>query len=101
MQPSPGRIVLYTLSSHDAAAVNKQRRDFHEGRGADQATGFVGHIGNHADEGDVYPAIVVRVWEDSTVTCNLRVLLDGTDLYWATSREQGEGPSRWAWPERV
>lgn len=101
MQPSPGRIVLYTISEHEAVEINRRRRDFHESRSADQHTGLVGHIGNHAEAGDVYPAIIVRVWEESTVTCNLRVLLDGTDTYWATSREQGGGSSQWSWPERV
>ncbi|THA78420.1 hypothetical protein E6R60_05925 [Streptomyces sp. A0642] len=100
-QPSVGRIVLYTLNEQEAADINHRRRDFHESRSADQHTGFVGHVGNHATAGDVYPAIVVRVWDESTVTCNLRVLLDGTDTYWATSREQGTGPSQWHWPERV
>ncbi|TXS36918.1 hypothetical protein [Streptomyces sp. OR43] len=104
MQPSPGRIVLYTLTEHEAAAINRQRRNYHESKSAHESTGLVGHVGNHAAAGDVYPAIIVRVWDESTVTCNLRVLLDGADTHWATSCEQDEDGHRggsWHWPERV
>ncbi|MFF9215638.1 hypothetical protein [Streptomyces viridosporus] len=101
MQPSIGRIVHYRLSEHDATDINRRRKDFHENGSADDRTGVVGHVGNHAAEGDVFPAVVVRVWNESTVTCNLQVLLDGTDTYWATSREEGTDAGRWAWPERV
>ncbi|MEU6279723.1 hypothetical protein [Streptomyces sp. NPDC047028] len=78
--PSVGRIVQYQLAEH---------------------TGFVGHVGNHSAAGDVYPAVIVRVWGESTITCNLQVLLDGTDTYWATSRAEGTEAGTWAWPERV
>lgn len=96
-----GQIVHYRLTAHDADAINRRRKDFHESRGADDRTGFIGHVGNYAAEGDVYPAVLVRVFDEGTVTCNLQVLLDGNDTYWATSRQQGEGPGTWAWPERV
>lgn len=98
MQPSVGRIVKYRLTEFDANDINRRRKDFHQSRSADQ---FVGHVGNDATEGDVYPAVIVRVWSESTVTCNLQVLLDGTDTYWATSRAEGESAGTWAWPERV
>jgi hypothetical protein len=86
MQPTIGRIVHYTLSQQDADAINAQR-------------GPLG--GNHASEGDTYPAMVVRVFHPETSTANLQVFLDGPDSYWATSRTEGEGPFYWAWPPRV
>lgn len=101
MKPSIGRIIHYALSQQDAEAINRRRKDFHDSRGAAERSGFVGHVGNHADEGDVCPAVVVRVWDESTITLNLQVLLDGNDTYWATSRAEGTGPGTWAWPERV
>ncbi|MEU3683785.1 hypothetical protein AB0E99_22995 [Streptomyces sp. NPDC030592] len=101
MQPSIGRIVHYRLTKHDADDINRRRNDFHTSRSAEDRTGFVGHVGNSVQGGDVFPAVIVRVWNESTVTCNLQVLLDGTDTYWATSREEGTGVGRWAWPERV
>lgn len=99
-QPTIGRTVHYQLSAHDAEAINRRRKDFHESRSADAHTGYVGHVGNHAAEGDVYPAVVVRVWDESTVTVNLQVILDGTDTYWATSRAEGDDPGTWSWPPR-
>lgn len=100
-EPTVGRIVQYRLTEHDAEAINRRRKDFHESRSADQQTGFIGHVGNRAMTGDVFPAVIVRVWNESTVTCNLQVLLDGTDTYWATSRAEGSEDGRWSWPERV
>lgn len=99
--PSVGRIVHYRLTEHDANDINRRRKDFHTSGSAQDRTGFVGHVGNQAAEGDLFPAVIVRVWDESTVTCNLQVLLDGTDNYWATSRAEGTETGRWSWPERV
>lgn len=101
MKPSIGRIVHYTLSQADADQINQRRKDFHESNSADQHTGFVGHVGNWAAEGDVFPALIVRVWNEAQVTINAQVFLDGNDTFWATSRAEGNTPGTWAWPERV
>lgn len=101
MKPSIGRIVHYTLSQHDADQINRRRKDFHDSRSADTGTGFVGHVGNWAAEGDVYPAMVVRVHDEPTVSVNAQVFLDGNDVFWATSRFEGSESGRWNWPERV
>ncbi|MEU9400531.1 hypothetical protein [Streptomyces sp. NPDC048242] len=100
-KPSVGRIVHYRLTEHDANDINRRRKDFTTSGTAQERTGVVGHVGNHAAEGDVYPAVIVRVWNESTTTCNLQVLLDGTDTYWATSRAEGAEPGRWSWPPRA
>ncbi|WP_318202975.1 hypothetical protein [Streptomyces sp. SCL15-4] len=99
-QPSVGRIVHYQLTEQDATDINRRRKDFHESRGAEDRTGYIGHVGNRVAEGDQFPAIIVRVWDESTVTCNLQVLLDGNDTYWATSRAEGAEPGHWTWPPR-
>ncbi|WP_405956124.1 hypothetical protein [Streptomyces phaeochromogenes] len=101
MKPSIGRIVHYALTDHEAEAVNRRRKDFHESRGAAERTGFVGHVGNWAKGGDVFPAVIVRVWDEPQVTVNLQVFLDGNDTLWATSRQEGAEIGQWAWPERV
>ncbi|MCG7203947.1 hypothetical protein [Streptomyces arenae] len=93
--PQVGDIVLYALTEADAEAINRRRKDFHESKSADSRTGFVGHVGNWAQERYVFPAVVVQVHAESTVTCNLQVLLDGADTYWATSRAEGTAAGQW------
>lgn len=90
MKPSIGRIVHYTLTQPDADQINRQRAD------------GTPHTGNHAQEGDVYPAMIVRIFGETPESAvNLQVFLDGNDTFWATSRTLGDGPFHWAWPERV
>jgi len=101
LKPSIGRIVHYRITEPEAEAINRRRRDFHESRSATDRTGFIGHVGNWAAEGDLFPAMVVRVWDEAQVTVNLQVFLDGNDTLWATSRAEGTEAGTWAWPERV
>lgn len=92
---TPGRVVLYKLSEADAIAINSRRIAV-----AQQTIGMTAsRIGNEAREGDLYPAVVVRTFGGPFV--NLKVLLDGSDDYWATSRAEGDEPGRWSWPPRV
>lgn len=84
MTPTIGRIVHYMLSALDAAAINS---------GAGRK--------NQANEGDVYPAMIVRVWGEGGSSVQLQVFYDGAGSYWATSRSEGEGPGTWAWPRAV
>lgn len=87
--PAIGCIVHYRLTEDDARHIQQQRA--HD----------LLH-GNFVQEGQVYPAAVVRVFAGSPDgTCNLKVLLDGPDTYWATSRHEGDEPGTWSWPERV
>ena len=112
--PYLGAHVLYTLSDADAQAINaerhnadahlrKTRRPFFEDvppaePGDPGRTGHVKHQGNLVGEGDVFPAVIVRTWNEPGTPCNLKVHLDGTDDYWATSRTPGDGVSEWHWP---
>lgn len=84
--PTIGRIVHYRLSEGDAAAIGKQRTE-------------TGATGNPVSAGDVYPAQIVRDFGGPSY--NLQVALDGTDVYWATSRQEGTEDGRWFWPPRV
>jgi hypothetical protein len=88
-KPSIGRVVHYTISDGELHAANAANAG-----------------GNYVASGHVYPAVVVRVWDDQPDSvCNLQVLLDGPGTYWATSRQladEPEGaPGRWHWPPRV
>ncbi len=109
-----GRTVHYTLNESDAAEINRHRttgRSIAERMKVQVSqietetpilgwpTGAQAHIGNDAQAGQVYPAVSVRVW--SPGMANLQVLLDGNDVYWATSRHEGSEPGTWAWPPRV
>lgn len=102
-QPSIGRIVLFKLNETDAATINKRREDAHRVRRAGFLvdTGFHAHVGNRAEAGDVYPALVVRRWGDTPESViQLQVFLDGNDTYWATSVAEGDGEHQWSWPAR-
>lgn len=92
MQPSIGRIVHYRIGAGDVVAIANQRV-------AAGRKDLVDH--NVAREDDVYPAMVVRVFDPSVSTANLQVFLDSGDSYWATSRTEGAGAGHWAWPERT
>ncbi len=87
--PTPGRTVLYRLSDEDARHITQSRA--HNGIN-----------GNFVDGGQVYPAVVVRIFPGNPHgVANLQVLLDGPDSYWATSRHEGTEPGTYSWPERV
>lgn len=106
-----GRIVHYRIGERDAQDINRRRHDFMqftrtyarpENPGEPGATGHVGHYGNQVTPGDVYPAMIVRVFPGNPHdVVNLQVHLDGNDIFWATSRHQGDGNGEWAWPPRV
>ncbi|MEZ0066688.1 hypothetical protein ABIA32_002700 [Streptacidiphilus sp. MAP12-20] len=91
-QPAPtiGRIVHYTLHEHDAAAIQHRRKQ-------------AGTLANFVEEGQTYPAIVVRVWSPDSGSANIRVLLDGNDDLWVTSATPANEPTpgRWNWPPRA
>lgn len=81
MNPTIGRIVVYKLTTHDLDAIRAQGSN-NPNNGALEA-----------------PAVVVRVFGENCV--NLRVLVDGKESLWATSRLQGDGEGQWQWPSRV
>lgn len=81
-----GQHVVYTLAEYDVAAINSARE------GAPLGT----H--NPVAVGQRCPAFIVRDWGQCA---NLRVLLDGRDDYWATSRSEGTDPGQWQAPAAV
>lgn len=97
-KPRRGMVVDYTLSEQDASAINSARSDaalaviehtdVHNGRQV--------HRGNSVAAGDVYPMVITRPWGDKHDSAvNGQVQLDGTDLHWVTSVQQGEGERTW------
>jgi hypothetical protein len=98
-QPTIGRIVHYQLTESDADQINRRRQDFgafnHANRDAASSagefpgrSGHIGHFGNAVTEGSLCAAVVVAVFGNGE-HLNLKVLLDGNDDYWATSRPEG------------
>lgn len=81
--PVIGRIVTYTLTEQDAAAIGA----------------LPGHS-NTPRAGDEYPAMIVRVWA-GFASINLQVFYDGDGSYWATSRPEGDKPGSWHWPVTI
>ncbi len=104
MIPTIGRIVHYRLRPSDAEQINRRREDARQHIDAhrENANGVQVHTGNDVQEGDVYPMVITQIWGDQpTSAVNGQVMLDGNDLFWATSTCCGEGPGTWSWPPRV
>ena len=123
MEVTLGRIVLYKLSSDDAAQINRRRttgssiaeriknNNLPEAMGEPESErdsfqfrqkwplGAQAHIGNSVSEGDVFPMMVTKVWQPGYV--NGQVFLDGNDCFWATSVIEGNDERQWSWPPRV
>lgn len=108
MKPTVGRIVILTLNEQWADEINRRRTDGNSIRERlghpEHPAGFwprgaQAHIGNEAKAGQELPMVIVRVWSDTCV--NGQVLLDGNDVFWATSVQPGEGNGTWRWPERM
>jgi hypothetical protein len=93
--PSMCRIVVYTLSAEDVARIEYRRTQ------ARARTKYAEKYprANDVHEGDAFPMLIVRAWDDGSV--NGQVSLDGEDNLWTTSVKQGADAGTWAWPERV
>jgi hypothetical protein len=90
MKPSIGRIVHYRLDERDAGEINARRG------------GSAIHSGNRVEEGDTFPAMIVRTWgNDPGSAVQLQVFLDGNDQHWVTSVVPGTGPRTYSWPQAV
>jgi hypothetical protein len=93
MKPTIGRIVHYRLGKQDADDITARR--------ALRSSSFEILRGNRVEEGDVFPAMIVRAWGDQTDSMvQLQVFLDGNDTHWATSVQAGDGPRTYSWPPR-
>ena len=91
-----GRIVYFVFDEPCANEVNRRRAREDDVNPWPQAAQR--HIGSSVHEGDIVPAMVTRVHNESGI-CNLKVMLDGSDTFWATSVEfQKDKRSRsWHW----
>ena len=78
-----------TSSERIAALIDDEKWPF----------GAQAHIGTRVLAGDVCPAIVVRIAEGPGIVCNLKVMLDGSDTYWArlVDYSAAKEPGTWHW----
>jgi len=88
--PFLGAIVHYKLTEPDAFVINERRAKI---KASDKLGTALTVQGNHAREGDIFPAIVVRIVQTGAENevnppVNLQVFLDGDDSFWATSRHE-------------
>lgn len=111
----PGRIVYFVFDAQRASEVMRRRttsasiaermkqevqlRDGTQPAVFGWPAGAQAHIGNNVAAGDIYPAMVLRVWSTETGCSNLKVQLDGADEYWATSisYDAAKTPGSWHW----
>lgn len=90
--PSIGRIVLYVFTADDARKLNHQ-------------TSEENRPGNYAQEGDIRPLLICRVWPpelyEGRSSVNGQVFIDGEGSIWKTSVhcDDAKKPGTWHWPE--
>lgn len=91
-RPRIGSSALYRLSADDAEAVNRRRdqSNTHREQHVATANGTMIHVGNKVAEGDAFPMLIVRTW-DNLPNVNGQVFLDGNDHLWVQSVREGDG----------
>ena len=101
----PGRIVSFVIDEQSANDIHRQRmsvRAIQDRMDAEHwpLAWYQAHIWNEVKAGEIYPAMVTRVWDQSgspSNCVNLKVILDGTDTFWATSVhfDSAKAPRTW------
>ena len=90
-------IVNYKLTAENAASINRRRTNSlsiaERIKEKIWPTGAQAHIGNEAQEGQIFPMVITGIWSDTCV--NGQVFLDGNDQLWVTSALQGDEPGSW------
>lgn len=86
-----GQIVHYRISQNDVQTILNQRRTF-EAHELEPLTG-----GNDVRSGEIFPAIVIKTFSPEQVS--LKVLLDGPDDLWMTSKSYGNSEGQWQYAE--
>jgi len=104
--PTIGRIVHFKLAEYDVRQIERRRAAARGSTLTAEKTGAQVHVGNPTKAGDVFPMLITRVWASpEEVTENTavqgQVFLDGNDVLWVTSAQQGNGEHQWCQPPRV
>lgn len=93
--PTLGAPVYYRLTVEDGKDINRRRKRSGEAPGNEW--GFQAHRGTRAASGQIFPATVVRVFDqDGEPRAALQVALDGTDTLWVESAVNGTDDGQWS-----
>jgi hypothetical protein len=92
-----GKILIYKLTSEDAAVINRRRTtsvDIRERIGHGQwPAGAQAHIGSPVVSGQEYPMIVTST--STGILVDGQVFLSGSDTYWVENRNRGSHNGQW------
>jgi len=100
-----GTTVLYRLTAVDAEKVNRRRTTgasiAERVKAALWPVGAQAHIGDPAEEGDIFPMLVVRAKDDSNGdVVSGQVFLPGNDVLWVERVNWSQHPIKpgaWGW----
>ena len=97
-----GRMVHYVLSEDDANIINALRKAALIVPRVEKIQGIQYHAGNSVEAGEHCAMVIVKVSNDQGLI-NGKVLLDGQDDHWVTSRSFSEEkkPFTWHWIEKA
>lgn len=97
-----GRVVHYVLSESDVKQIDMLRKAAGEIPPSERVPGVQYHFGNGVEVGKHVAMVIVEVWGAEGLV-NGKVLLDGLDVFWATSRSYSDAkePSTWHWIEKA
>ena len=95
----PGRIVYFVVDQQAELSINGRYADANSPAGVSlivsQSVAQV-HVGNRVHAGEIIPAMVTAVFGTQGI-CNLKVMLDGNDTYWATSVSYNAEKAQRSW----
>lgn len=99
---TPGRIVHYVLSETDVESIDEKRKQANNIPLPQRVPGVEYTEGNHVEAGQHCAMVIVQVWNTEGMV-NGKVLLDGKDTLWVTSRKYSDAkePHSWHWIEKA
>jgi len=97
-----GRVVHYVLSEDDAKLINERRKAANQTPVNERIPGIQYYVGNNVEPGKHCPMVITEVWNVDGLV-NGKVLLDGQDDYWVTSKYYSDEkkPYTWHWIEKA
>lgn len=97
-----GRVVHYVISDSDAQEINARRYAADIPKD-EKIEAIQYHVGSVVNAGDHCAMVITRVHNAEIGLINGKVLLDGIDDHWVTSRSYSDEkmPGSWHWIEKA